>query len=64
MTAYLIVVSLARALFFTGLGISLFLVAFLGYFTVSFLFLGVGLALLAGSSANRRYRRLRNRTQR
>jgi len=48
MTAYLIVVSLSRALFFTGVGIALFLVAFLGYFTVSFLFLGVGLALLAG----------------
>ena len=64
MTAYLIIVSLSRAMFFTGLGIALFLIAFLGYFTVSFLFLGAGLALLAGSSANRRYRRMRNRTQR
>lgn len=64
MTAYLITVSLSRALFFTGLGIALFLVAFLGYFTVSFLFLGVGVALLAGSSASRRYRRLRDRTRR
>lgn len=64
MTAYLITVSLSRALFFTGLAIALFLVAFLGYFTVSFLFLGVGIALLAGSSASRRYRRLRDRTRR
>ena len=64
MTAYLITVSLSRALFFTGLGISLFLIAFLGYFTVSFLFLGVGVALLAGSSASKRYRRLRGRAQR
>lgn len=64
MTAYMITVSLGRALFFTGIGIALFLVAFLGYFTVSFLFLGVGLALLAGASANRQYRRLRSRSQR
>ena len=64
MTAYLIVVSLSLALFFKGVALALFLVAFLGYFTVSFLFLGVGLALLAGSSVNRRYRRMRNRAQR
>lgn len=66
MTAYLIAVSLLRALFFTGIGIGLFLIALLGYFTVSFLFLGVGVALLAGSSANKRYRRfrIRNRDQR
>jgi uncharacterized membrane protein len=59
--ATMITVALARAAFFTGLGLSLFLLGFLGYFTVPFIFLAGALLLLASGSASRAYRRVRAR---
>ena len=56
-------VSLAKALFFTGLGLSLFLIAFLGYFTVPFIFLAGALLILASGNTARILRRMRNRTR-
>lgn len=63
MTAYIITVSLGRALFFTTFALSLFLLAFLGYFTISFVFLGGALLILASVNVRGRYRRFRQRTR-
>jgi hypothetical protein len=53
-------VALVRALTFTALGLSLFLVAFLGYFTVPFVFLAAAVLILASSGTWRAFRRIRN----
>jgi hypothetical protein len=57
---------LARVAVFVALGLSLFIVAFLGYFTLPFLFLGVALLVLAigrGRLIARRARRRRGARQ-
>ena len=59
--AILVTVALSRAAFFTGLGLSLFLIAFLGYFTIPFIFLAGALLILAATSTFRTVRRIRGR---
>jgi hypothetical protein len=56
--------ALGSALFFTGLGLSLFVLAFLGYFTVPFIFLAGALFILATGSTTKTFRRLRERMTR
>ncbi|RLT27477.1 MAG: hypothetical protein DWI48_03490 [Chloroflexi bacterium] len=63
LTAYIITVSLGRALIFTVFALGLFLLAFLGYFTISFVFLGGALLILASTNVRSRYRRLRQRAR-
>lgn len=50
---------LCRVAFFVGAGLSLFLIAFLGYFTLPFLFLAVALVVLAAGSGRTLAQRLR-----
>lgn len=50
---------LGRVAIFVTLALSLFLVAFLGYFTLPFLFLGVALVVLAAGRGHHLARRLR-----
>ena len=55
--------ALAKALLFTTLGVSLFLIAFLGYFTVPFIFLAGALLILASGNTARTFRRMRDRVR-
>jgi hypothetical protein len=48
-----------RVAFFTGIALAVFLLAFLGYFTLPFIFIVIALALLGMSGGIRQLTRLR-----
>ena len=50
---------IVRVGFFTGLGLGIFLLAFLGYFTLPFIFIVLALALLGMSGGLRQMTRFR-----
>ncbi len=52
---------LLRVGFFIGAGLAIFLIAFLGYFTLPFIFIVVALALLGMSGGIRQFARVRAR---